>query len=72
MVVLGDTGFHSAEGGPPNLKLCPRREWNERMMVETVLSILTVVCHIKKMRHRVCDYFKCRLGPVHTNATHRR
>ena len=62
MVILGDTGFHSAEGDPPNLKLCQRREWNERLWVETVLSMLTVVCHIKKMRHRVWAYFKCHLA----------
>ena len=62
MVVLGDMGFHSAKRDPANLKLCRRGEWNERMKVETVLSMLTVVCHIKKMRHRVWDYFKARLA----------
>ncbi len=62
MVVLGDTGFHSAAGDPANLKVCRRGEWNERMKVETVLSMLTVICHVKKMRHRVWDYFKSRLG----------
>ena len=62
MVILGDTGFHSADRDPPNLKFCRRGEWNECMGVETVLSMLTVVWHIKKMRHRVWDYFKTRLG----------
>ena len=62
MVVLGDTGFHSAKGDPDNFKLCRRGEWNERMKVETVLSMLTVVCHTKHMRHRVWDYFKTRLA----------
>ena len=37
MVILGDTGFHAREGDPSNLKLCKRGQWNERMMVETVL-----------------------------------
>ena len=32
------------------------------MQVETVLSMLTVVCHTKKMRHRVWNYFKSRLA----------
>ena len=32
------------------------------MKVETALSMLTVVCHIKKMRHRVWDYFEARLA----------
>ena len=53
MVILADTGFHRAQGDPPNLKLCKRGEWNDRMKVETVLSMLTVVCHLKKVRHRV-------------------
>jgi hypothetical protein len=62
MVVLGDTGFHAREGDPSNLKLCKRGEWNERMMVETVLSMLTLVWHFKKVMHRVWDYFQARLG----------
>src|SRR6267143_403572 len=43
MIVLSDTGFHAAEGDPTNLKVCPRGEWQDRMLVETVLSMLTVV-----------------------------
>jgi len=62
MVVLGDMGFHAREGDPSNLKLCERGEWNERMIVETVLSMLTLVWHFKKVMHRVWDYFRARLG----------
>jgi hypothetical protein len=51
MIVLSDTGFHAKEGDPSNLKLCPKGHWNDRMVVETVLSMLTVVCHLKHMRH---------------------
>ena len=32
------------------------------MMVETVLSMLTLVWHFKKVMHRVWDYFRARLG----------
>ena len=32
------------------------------MKVETVLSMLTVVCHLKKVRHRVWNYFRARLA----------
>ena len=32
------------------------------MIVETVLSMLTTVCHFKKISHRVWDYFRARLG----------
>src|SRR5919204_5894162 len=42
MIVLSDTGFHAAEGDPANLKLCRRGEWEERILVETVLSMLTL------------------------------
>lgn len=62
MVVLGDLGFHRAEGDPPNLKLCRRGEWNERMEVETVLSMLTLVWHLKKVLHRRWDYLRARLA----------
>jgi hypothetical protein len=62
MIVLSDTGFYAAEGDPSNLKLCQRGEWQDRMLVETVLSMLTVVCHCKKVMHRVCTYFHARLA----------
>src|SRR5438874_8391401 len=62
MIVLSDTAFHAAEGDPTNLKLCQRGEWEDRMLVETVLSMLTVVCHFKKVMHRVWEYFHARLA----------
>lgn len=62
MVVLTDTGFHAKEGDPPNMKVCPRGTWNVRMVVETVLSMLTTVCHFKKVGHRVWEYFQARLA----------
>lgn len=61
-IVLGDWGFHRAKGDSPNFKLCRRGEWNERMGVETVLSMLTVMCHIKHMRHRVWEYFEAKIA----------
>jgi hypothetical protein len=62
MIVCADTGFHAKTGDPRNLKLCPRGTWNSRMMVETVLSMLTLVNHFKKVMHRVWRYFEMRLG----------
>ena len=62
MIVLGDTNFHAKEGDPPNLKICQRGKWNVRMLVETVFSMLTYICHFKKMMHRVWDYFEMRLA----------
>ena len=62
MIVFGDTGFHKKGGDPTNFKLCHRGEWNERMMIETVLSMLTLVNHFKKVMHRVWEYFQARLA----------
>ena len=38
MIVFADTGFHSKDNDPPNMKVCKRGEWNVRMIVETVLG----------------------------------
>jgi len=62
MIVLTDTTFHAQQGDPPNMKVCPRGTWNVRMVVETVLSMLTSVCHFKHMAHRVWAYFRARLA----------
>src|SRR2546421_1989768 len=62
MMVLSDTGFHAAEGDPANLTLCQRGEWHDRMLVETVLSMLTLVCHVKKVMHRGWASFQARLA----------
>jgi hypothetical protein len=62
MVVFADDGFGKKDWHPANLRLCHRGEWNVRMLVETVLSMLTVVCHFKKVMHRVWEYFKSRVG----------
>ncbi len=62
MIVLSDMGFHAAEGDPTNLKLCQRGEWQDRMLVETVLSMLTLITHFKRVMHRVWGYFQARLA----------
>jgi hypothetical protein len=62
MIGLSDTGFHAKEGDPPNLKLCARGTWNTRMLGETVLSMLTGVCHLKKVAHRTWAAFQTPLA----------
>lgn len=62
MLVLTDHGFHAQAGDPPNMKVCQRGEWNVRMVIETILSMLTTVCHFKKVAHRVWGYFEARLA----------
>jgi len=62
MIVLSDPGFHGAEGDPSTLQLCPRGEWQDRMLVATVLSMLTLVCHVKQVMPRGWAYFQARLA----------
>ena len=62
MVVFADEGFAKVDWFPSNLRLCRRGEWNSRMLIETTLSMLTLVCHFKKVRHRRWSYFKTRVG----------
>ena len=63
-IVLADVGFRCAEGIPANLKLCRRGTWNERMLVETALSLVTTVCDLKKVFHRTRHHFAARLAYV--------
>jgi hypothetical protein len=62
MIVFADSHFHNKEGDPPNLKICRRGAWNDRMVVETVLSMLTVVSNFKKVFHRTWEQFRARLA----------
>jgi hypothetical protein len=62
MVILTDTGFHAKEGDPVNMKPCKRGTWNGRMVVETVLSMLTTVCRLKKLSHRTWINLHARLA----------
>ena len=61
-VVFADTGFVKRDWHPEHLRICQRGEWNDRMIIETTLSMLTLVCHLKKVMHRAWDYFKSRLA----------
>ena len=62
MLVLADHGFYSKKDNPKNLKVCPPKTWNVRMIVETMLSMLTTICHFKHISHRTWAYFKARLA----------
>lgn len=62
MIVLTDSGFHGADGDPPNMKVCKPKTWGVRMVVETVLSMLTMVSHFKKVGHRAWACFHARLA----------
>ena len=62
MIVFADEAFTKVDWHPPHLRICQRGEWNVRMIIETVLSMLTLVCHFKKVMHRAWEYFKSRVG----------
>jgi hypothetical protein len=62
MGVLTDHGFYRKSGNPSNMLVRERGQWNVRMMVETVLSMLHTVCHIKHLAHRVWPYLRARLA----------
>jgi hypothetical protein len=63
-IVLADFGFRDKDGVPENMKICEKGTWNERMCVETVLSMLTVICDLKRIRHRLSEYIQMRLAYV--------
>jgi hypothetical protein len=62
MVVFADLSFEKKDWHPTNLRLCKRGEWNVRMVVETVLSMLTYICNFKHSHHKVWAYFETKLG----------
>jgi hypothetical protein len=63
-ITLADTGLHTANDDPPNLKLCHRGEWNERMLIETVFSLVHRVCRLKYLWHRARPYLAMHLAFV--------
>ena len=62
MVIFSDVHFAKQDWHPHNLRLCQRGEWNVRMVVETVLSMLTYICHFKHMAHKAWQYFETHVG----------
>lgn len=62
MVVFSDAAFAKGDWHPTNLRLCQRGEWNVRMLIETILSMLTYICDFKRTRHKVWDYFQTKVG----------
>ena len=63
-ISLSDRGFRSKDGIPDNLKLCAKGTWNERMCVETAFSMVTVICDLKRLHHRLIPYIQARLAAV--------
>jgi hypothetical protein len=76
MIVLADSNFHKSpfhrenyaqDPDPPNLKLCPRGQWEERKLIETVLSMISGgngsgVCALKRVTERCWANLMAHLG----------
>jgi len=62
MALFMDEDFEKVDWHSANLKICHPGEWNSRMIVETVLSMLTLVNHFKRIMHRKWAYLKSRLA----------
>jgi hypothetical protein len=63
-ITLADEGFRTADRRPSNLKLCRRGTWNERMLIETALSLVHRVCRLKYLWHRARPYLAMPLAYV--------
>jgi len=61
-IVLTDLGFKKKEGTPENFKICRKGTWNERMEVETLFSLWTRICNMKKSFHRTVQGFKAKIS----------
>jgi hypothetical protein len=62
MLILGDAGFHAANGDPDNLIICQRGERNHRMVIETFFSLLSGVLSAKRLYHRSWDTLAAHIG----------
>ncbi len=63
-IVLADDGFRRKHGTPENGKRCAKGTWNDRMTVETSFSLLTVICSLKRIFHRLEAFMQARLASV--------
>ena len=71
MIVLADSNFHKSpyhrktdDQDPPNVKICQRGWWNQRRLIETVLSMLENVCQLKKLKERTWPMLRAHMGFV--------
>jgi hypothetical protein len=68
MIVLADCNFHKSpyhrknDPDPPNLKICGQNVWNQRRRIETVLSMLTRICSLKRLTERTWHHLKAHLA----------
>jgi hypothetical protein len=61
-IIFTDWGFRCGAGVPDNVKLCKKGTHNDRMLVETAFSLLTVVADAKHLYHRQAAYIEAHLA----------
>jgi hypothetical protein len=59
---LTDQGFKKKVGTPASFKICKKGQWNERMGIETLFSLWTRICNMKKSFHRTTEGFKAKIA----------
>ncbi len=63
-VIFTDNGFRKKGFDPENLRYCDHGEWNDRYLIERMLSWMTEVFHAKKIYHRTVDGIHMRIGAI--------
>lgn len=62
MIIYVDANFKDKEVNAKNLKFCKRGSNNERMIVETIFSMINNLCNSKRMYHRKWEYLNSRIA----------
>ena len=63
-IALSDFGFKKAGEDARNLKFCEHKTWSERMLIETMFSLVTRVCRLKHLPQRTTLYLETHLAFV--------
>ncbi len=61
-ITLTDQGFKKKEGTPATFKICKRGRWNDRMDIETIYSLWTRMCNLKRSFHRTIKGFQAKMS----------
>lgn len=61
-IALCDFGFGKRGEAAGNLKVCTVKTWSERTLIETMFSLLTRVCHSKRLFYRSMRTLDTHLG----------
>ena len=59
---ISDNGFRKKDADSANMRYCDHGEWNERYMIERMLSRITEIFHVKKISHRTVHGIHMRIG----------